>query len=140
LNDRWRKAALCAGLPTKWWFQGRGNTLEVITTKAIAYTICSLCPQHEECAKEFKSMPTNQQIGIWGGTNNPMKTKIKAKTTTLEKLFRQHQENYVSPLMQKRILDKATRDPEIESVNKWLLYELDKISRPRKPRQGKLFD
>ena len=85
-------------------------------------------------------MPTNQQIGIWGGTNNPMKTKIKAKTTTLEKLFSHHQENYVSPLMQKRILDKATRDPEIESVNKWLLYELDKISRPRKPRQGKLFD
>lgn len=123
-KENWTKNALCAGLPTDWWFPKKGNALGSIVRTSLACTICSLCSEVENCAKTFESLPTQQKIGIWGGTNKKVKKKIALGETKLEFELKKIQQKHVSRNMQNVLTYSACADKKVLAINSWVLEEI----------------
>lgn len=123
-KEYWTKNALCAGLPVKWWYPKKGNSIESVVRTSLACTICSLCSEVDNCAEKFETLPTQQKIGIWGGTNKKAKKRIARGETTLEHELKKSQQKHVSKNMQTRLIYSACADRQLLAINSWVLEEI----------------
>lgn len=78
----WTEQAACKGLPTEWWFPGRGDPTDQ------AKQICSTCPVRQDCLEYSFTIPT--VVGIWGGITGRERRKIKSQTSTRPKRLINH--------------------------------------------------
>ena len=84
----WREEAACRGANPEIFFlgygPGRGHGRLSKTAKARALELCAGCPVPGECLAYALSLPAAGDFGIWGGTTE--KQRIKLRRTR-----RQHQ-------------------------------------------------
>lgn len=125
----WTEGALCAGLPTSWWFPERGNSKDLMATRALAYATCTLCCHQKECNETYEELAPDSQTGIWAGLNAKQRKRIKnteesANPTTRETILARHQQNFLSIKTQCHIQSKALEDVQVKKTNEWLLEEL----------------
>jgi WhiB family transcriptional regulator, redox-sensing transcriptional regulator len=72
--DAWRNRSACRDSDPEVFFPigSTGSALDQIET---AKRICTACEAHDECL-EF-SLATNQEAGIWGGTTEEERRKLR---------------------------------------------------------------
>jgi WhiB family redox-sensing transcriptional regulator len=73
-NDRWRSVASCRDTSPDLFFPV-GTTGPALEQIAAAKAVCTECPVQEPCL-EFALM-TNQDSGIWGGTSEEERRKLR---------------------------------------------------------------
>jgi len=72
----WRACAACADVPSDVFFPV-GETGEALVQIARAKAVCARCPVRESCL-DF-ALRTNQQYGIWGGTDEDQRRRIRRR-------------------------------------------------------------
>jgi WhiB family transcriptional regulator, redox-sensing transcriptional regulator len=70
----WRSGALCRDTDPELFFPV-GTTGQALVQIAMAKKVCGECPAAEECL-EF-ALTTNQDSGIWGGTSEEERRKLR---------------------------------------------------------------
>ena len=71
----WYEKAKCLGFPTKWWFPEQGGRTD------LPVWICKNCSVQAECLDY--AMKFEQPVhGIWGGTTESQRTKLKIEART----------------------------------------------------------
>lgn len=70
-GSAWENLGACRGIDTSLFFPGRGESV------AEAKAVCAGCVVRVECA-DF-ALSTNQRFGIWGGTTERERRRIKAQ-------------------------------------------------------------
>jgi WhiB family transcriptional regulator, redox-sensing transcriptional regulator len=73
-NDTWRCSAACRDTSPDLFFPV-GTTGPALEQIASARAVCEICPVQEPCL-EF-ALSTNQDSGIWGGTSEEDRRKIR---------------------------------------------------------------
>jgi WhiB family redox-sensing transcriptional regulator len=73
-NDGWRNDSACRDTSPDLFFPV-GTTGPALEQIAAAKAVCSLCPAQGPCL-EF-ALATNQDSGIWGGTSEEERRKIR---------------------------------------------------------------
>lgn len=73
-NDHWRLQAACRDTDPDLFFPV-GTTGPALEQIATARAVCDACPVKEPCL-EFALM-TNQDSGIWGGTSEDERRKLR---------------------------------------------------------------
>jgi len=71
----WREGAACRDTDPDLFFPG-GTTGVAIEQIDVAKAMCRSCPVREQCL-EF-SMATNQKAGIWGGSTEDERRKMRS--------------------------------------------------------------
>ena len=71
---RWRKDAACRDTSPDLFFPV-GTTGQALIQIAQAQTVCAKCPVQDECL-QF-ALATNQDSGIWGGTTEEERRKLR---------------------------------------------------------------
>jgi WhiB family redox-sensing transcriptional regulator len=71
----WRDGAACRSTDPELFFPA-GTTGVAVEQIDAAKTVCRSCPVREQCL-EF-SMVTNQEAGIWGGTTEDERRKMRS--------------------------------------------------------------
>ena len=75
MNDDWRGRAECRDDPTPdRWFVPPGDRYGIAAAKAV----CARCPVAAECLAEAMTDP--HTVGVWGGTTENQRAKIRAHT------------------------------------------------------------
>lgn len=72
----WQNLAACRGSHPDLFFTARGDNETVILAK----TICGQCPVRAECLKH--ALDNNEVYGIWGGTSEHQRRKLKRTRKT----------------------------------------------------------
>jgi WhiB family redox-sensing transcriptional regulator len=82
--DAWRTRSACRDSDPDVFFPigSTGPALEQIET---ARRICAACPVRDECL-EF-ALATNQEAGIWGGTTEEERRKLRKAWLAKQRLF-----------------------------------------------------
>ena len=70
----WRNHALCRDTDPELFFPV-GTTGQALVQIANAKAVCSQCPANNDCL-EF-ALATNQDSGIWGGTSEEERRKLR---------------------------------------------------------------
>jgi WhiB family redox-sensing transcriptional regulator len=70
----WRNHALCRDTDPELFFPV-GTTGQALVQIASAKAVCSECPANNDCL-EF-ALATNQDSGIWGGTSEEERRKLR---------------------------------------------------------------
>ena len=77
----WRDQAACDGANPEIFFlgygPGRGHGRLNKTAKARALELCARCPVTGECLTYALSMPANGDFGIWGGTTEKERVRLR---------------------------------------------------------------
>jgi WhiB family transcriptional regulator, redox-sensing transcriptional regulator len=73
-NYHWRRDAACRDTNPDLFFPV-GTTGQALVQIDSARTVCSVCPVQAECL-EF-ALSTNQDSGIWGGTSEEERRKLR---------------------------------------------------------------
>jgi WhiB family redox-sensing transcriptional regulator len=73
-NDGWRDSAACRHTDANLFFPA-GSTGMAIDVIEHAKTVCRACPVQRACL-EF-AFETNQEAGIWGGTDEDERRKLR---------------------------------------------------------------
>ena len=73
-TDAWRDRAACRDTDPELFFP-IGSTGSALDQIAAAKAVCSLCPAVEACL-EF-ALATNQESGVWGGTSEDERRKLR---------------------------------------------------------------
>ncbi len=77
----WRDGAACVGASPEIFFlgygPGRGHGRLSKTAKARALELCGRCPVAAECLAYALSMPATGDMGVWGGTTEKQRVKLR---------------------------------------------------------------
>lgn len=67
----WMTNAACRGMPTRWWYPERGESVKE------AKAVCTTCPVLVEC--HDYAITTGEQRGIWGGVAVGLERRRRSK-------------------------------------------------------------
>jgi len=73
VTSDWRLSAACRGVDTSMFFPERGDMRAVKAAKKV----CSGCCVKNECLDEALAMPTQTDIGVWGGTTQQERRALR---------------------------------------------------------------
>jgi hypothetical protein len=83
----WMVLAACAGMPTSLWFPERGQRPEV------ALKTCAGCVVQDECL----AFGLGERFGIWGGTGERRRKKLRRRRVLEPIALRSHDESVIAP-------------------------------------------
>lgn len=72
--DKWRSQSLCRDSNSELFFPVGATGIALDQIEA-AKEICQVCPVHRQCL-EF-ALHTNQEAGVWGGTTEEERRKLR---------------------------------------------------------------
>lgn len=75
-EEAWLGDALCKGSDPEWWHPPRGASL------AAQKAVCAECTVRAECLEY--AMRTHQTVGVWGGTSERERRRIRQSARQLE--------------------------------------------------------
>jgi WhiB family redox-sensing transcriptional regulator len=81
--DKWRTQSLCRDSNSELFFPVGATGIALDQIEA-AKEICQVCPVHRQCL-EF-ALHTNQEAGVWGGTTEEERRKLRKSWLTDQKV------------------------------------------------------
>jgi WhiB family redox-sensing transcriptional regulator len=79
LDPEWRDKAACKGINPNLFVPPQGAQLMIQAAKKV----CAGCPVTEECLDEALSRTAEQVHGVWGGTTQKQRIKMKKQRPPL---------------------------------------------------------
>ena len=74
-SGAWRDRAACLDKDQAPWFPGPYDTFMA----RVAIRVCKHCPVQSDCLAEALSWPAKDDIGIWGGTTQAQRAKMRSQ-------------------------------------------------------------
>lgn len=72
LAGEWLKQGLCVGMDAEQWIAPG----DLPTTKKLK-AVCAECPVREQCLEYALDLPERETMGVWGGTSERERRKIR---------------------------------------------------------------
>ena len=82
-DDDWRSEAACKTRPDLNWFPGQGERLTE------QREVCASCPVRIDCLADALTVPGNWDFGIWGGTSEIQRIRLRRERAKRHVLARE---------------------------------------------------